>query len=85
MIPTLHFQLHTTKNLEHEDAQQVLEYVLSIKHAYITAEVAYILNQKNSISCDAVKKILKNSSIFSTDYSYGMINHKRLISNLKKG
>lgn len=57
----------------------------SIATAYVTAEIAYVLSIKPDITVHKLQELLVNSSIFATQYSYGMINHKLLTQNLQEG
>lgn len=54
----------------------------SIATVYITAEVAHVVSSKPDISYLEVQEVLEKSSIYSTEYSYGMINHKLVVNNL---
>lgn len=53
----------------------------SVSSIYVTAEIAYIIEKHSDITYDAIHDILVKSSVFETDYSYGMINHKRIMDS----
>lgn len=56
----------------------------SIAAAYVTAEVAYVLSVQPNITLKDLQELLARSSLFGTEYSYGMINHQLLIKNVKE-
>lgn len=54
----------------------------SIATIYVTVEVAYIINYFSDVTYQDICSILEKSCIFSTQYSYGMINHQLVQKNL---
>lgn len=56
----------------------------SISTVYVTAEVAYIISPKPNLAYSEVYNILKQSSVFATDYSHGMVNHRLVTMQLTK-
>lgn len=56
----------------------------SIATTYITTAVSIILNTQGKIQLEKVVSILKESTIYPTKYSYGLINFKKLKNNLDK-
>ena len=56
----------------------------SIATAYVTAEVAYVLSVKPNITNNDLQKLLVDSSIFESQYSYGIINHSLLTQNIQE-
>ncbi len=56
----------------------------SIATVYITAEVAHIINYNPNATYSDIYMILKDSCIYSTQYSYGMINHELIKKNSLK-
>ena len=56
----------------------------SIAAAYVTAEVAYILSIQPDIALNELQELLIRSSIFETEYSFGMINHQLIMNYIKE-
>lgn len=54
----------------------------SIATTFVTAEVANIIHVCPDISCYEIIEVLQDSSIFSTDYSHGMVNHKLIMEHV---
>lgn len=60
----------------------------SIATAYATSIIASIVDIYPNITLNEITKILQESSIFSTEYSYGMLNYEKAIlvtNNLYEG
>lgn len=57
----------------------------SVATVYATAVVASIKAQLPQSNISEINNLLKKTSVFSTDYSYGMINYKRIVNTINKG
>ena len=57
----------------------------SVASVYVTAIVASIKEQLPQSSIDEINDLLQSTSVFSTNYSYGMINYKRIMDTIHKG
>lgn len=56
----------------------------SISTVYVVAEVAFIISNQPELKIPEVYSLLTESCVFSTKYSYGMINHRIIKENVSK-
>lgn len=57
----------------------------SISTVYVVAEVAYIISNQSNATYEQIYRMLTESCVFATDYSYGMINHRLIKNFISKG
>lgn len=56
----------------------------SISTVYVVAEVAFIISNQPEFELAEVYSILTESCVFSTKYSYGMLNHRIIKENVSE-
>ena len=56
----------------------------SISTVYVVAEAAFIITNQPELTLSEIYGLLTESCVFSTSYSYGMINHRILKKNVLK-